>query len=127
KIVLVEPSRAQASIVRQYLEKMGIAEVRSTGSGREVLEIARRKGADVILSSMHLADMTGVQLAQAMHADARCAGVGFVLPSSESDGGDANGVLVFPGTVLLKKPFDLPRLAHALAQATGRVVEEIVG
>jgi serine/threonine-protein kinase len=127
KVVLVEPSRAQASIVRQYLQKLGVEDVRTTGSGREVLEIAGQKAVDVVVSSMHLADMTGVQLAAALHGDPRCSGVGFVLASSESDGGAASEALAFPMTVLLPKPFDLPRLARALAQATGRVVEEIVG
>jgi serine/threonine-protein kinase len=125
KVVLVEPSRAQASIVRQYLQKLGIENVRTTGSGKEALEMARQKGTDVILSSMHLADMTGVQLAEALRRDPDCGGVGFVLASSESDGGEASKALDFPLSVLLPKPFDLRGLAHALAQATGRVVEEI--
>jgi serine/threonine-protein kinase len=127
KVVLAEPSRAQASIVRQYLQKLGIDNVRATGSGREVLELARQKGSDVILSSMHLADMTGVQLARALHDDPDCSGIGFVLASSDSDGGEASKALVFPLTALLPKPFDLQRLARALAQATGRVVEEVLG
>jgi len=127
KVVLVEPSRAQASIVRKYLEELGIENVRATGSGRQALEMARQKGTDVILSSMHLADMTGVQLAQALHDDPGCSGVGLVLSSSDSDGGAASKALDATRTVLLPKPFDLRRLAQALAQATGRVVEEILG
>jgi serine/threonine protein kinase/CheY-like chemotaxis protein len=119
RLVLVEPSRTQASIVREYLQELGIENVRVTTSGREALELARHEGADVILSSMHLADMTGVQLAQALHADPGCSGVGFVLASSESVDGAASQVLDTPRTVLLPKPFDLRRLAQSLAQATG--------
>jgi serine/threonine-protein kinase len=126
KVVLVEPSRAQASIVRKYLQDLGIENVRPTGSGRQALELAKQQGADVILSSMHLADMTGVQLAQALHDDPGCSGVGFVLASSESDGGETQKALDAPLTVLLPKPFDLHRLAQSLAQATGRVGEEIL-
>jgi serine/threonine protein kinase/CheY-like chemotaxis protein len=121
RVVLVEPSRAQASIVRKYLQELGIENVRATTSGREALELARHEGTDVILSSMHLADMTGVQLAQALRDDPGCSGVGFVLASSESDGGEASKVLDAPLTVLLPKPFDLRRLAQSLAQATGQV------
>jgi CheY-like chemotaxis protein len=75
---------------------------------------------------MHLADMTGVQLAQALHDDSACSGVGFVLASSESDGGEVHKALEAPLTVLLPKPFDLRQLAQSLAQATGRAVEEIL-
>jgi CheY-like chemotaxis protein len=123
RVVLVEPSRAQATIVRKYLQELGIENVRSTSSGREALELARHEGTDVILSSMHLADMTGVQLAQALHDDPASSCVGFVLASSESDGGEASKLLDTPLTVLLPKPFDLHRLAQSLAQATGRVAD----
>jgi len=122
-VVLVEPSRAQASIVRKYLQELGIENVRVTRSGREALELAKQAVTDVILSSMHLADMTGVQLAQALHEDPGCSCVGFVLASSESDGGLASKALDAPLTVLLPKPFDLRQLAQSLAQATGRLAE----
>jgi serine/threonine protein kinase len=121
RIVLVEPSRTQASIVCKYLQELGIEHVRITNSGREALAVAKHEGTDVMLSCMHLADMTGVQLAQALHGEPGCSGVGFVLASSESDGGEASKVLNDPRTVLLPKPFDLRELAQSLAQATGRV------
>jgi CheY-like chemotaxis protein len=120
RLVLVEPSRTQASIVREFLQELGIENVRVTNSGREALDLATQGATDLILSSMHLADMTGVQLAQALRDDPGCAGVGFVLASSESGGGEASKVLDAPRTVLLPKPFDLRRLAQSLAQATGR-------
>jgi CheY-like chemotaxis protein len=121
RIVLVEPSRAQASIVRKYLQELGIAHVRTTNSGCEALAEAKHEATDVILSSMHLADMTGVQLAEALRGEPGCSSVGFVLASSGSDGGEASKVLDVPRTVLLPKPFDLRELAQSLAQATGRV------
>ena len=95
-------------------------------SGQEALELAKREGTNVVLSSMRLPDMTGVQLAQALHEDPGCSGVGFVLASSDCDSIDAGNALDAPLTVLLAKPFDLQGLAQALAQATGRVVEEIL-
>jgi len=125
QVVLVEPSRAQASIVRKYLHDLGIESVRATGSGRQALEMAKKERTDVILSSMYLADMTGVQLAQALHNDPGCSGVGLVLSSSDSDGGETSKALDAPLTVLLPKPFDLRRLAQSLAQATGRLAEQV--
>ena len=107
--------------MRKYLQELGVENVRVTSSGSEALELGKQKGTDVILSSMHLADMTGVQLVQALHDDPACDRVGFVLASSESDGGDAIKALDAPLTVLLPKPFTVRGLAQALAQATGRV------
>src|SRR5262249_2018111 len=63
-VVLVEPSRSQAAIVRKYLLELGIASVHVTGSGQQALALAGREKAQVILSAMHLADMTGVDLAR---------------------------------------------------------------
>ena len=100
-VVLVEPSRFQARIVHKYLLELRIENVLTTRSGREALELAKREGTNVVLSSMHLADMTGVQLAQALHDDPGCSGVGFVLASSDSDSVEASKALDAPLTVLL--------------------------
>jgi serine/threonine-protein kinase len=119
-VVLAEPSRAQTSIVRKYLAQLGIEKVHAAGSGREALELSKRHGAHVVLSAMHLSDMTGTELAHSLHADPDCQAVGFVLASSESDGGDAFKAPDIPRSALLPKPFDLRQLARSLAQATGR-------
>jgi CheY-like chemotaxis protein len=110
--VLVEPSRTQANIIARYLEQMGISTVHITKSGREALEIARREKANFIVSSMHLSDMTGVQLAQAMLADASCNNMLFVLATSASETDEAHQI-VGPRVSLLPKPFDLHRLETA--------------
>jgi serine/threonine protein kinase len=126
-VVLVEPSNFQAKITQRFLRALHIETILTTGSGRHALELARREGTSLVFSSMHLEDMTGLQLAQALHDDPRYSGVGFVLASTESDSLATCKVFDAPLTLLLPKPFDLQRLAQALAQATGRVVEEIVG
>jgi serine/threonine protein kinase len=116
-VVLAEPSRTQAAIVRKYLRELGIDQVHSTGSGAEALALTEQHQAHVLLSALHLADITGVQLVQALRADARFADVGFVLASSESHSDEALAVLATPRTVVLPKPFDLRQLAGALTEA----------
>ena len=118
-IVMVEPSRTQAAIVRKYLQDLAVEQIHSTGSGAEALALAKKGKADVLLSALHLTDMTGVQLAQALRAEPECSRVGFVLASSESHSGDALAVLAAPRTVLLPKPFDQRQLTRALAAAAG--------
>jgi hypothetical protein len=73
---------------------------------------------------MHLADMTGAELAQTLRNDPDCAGVGFVLASSESEGIRSSEREIGPRMALLPKPFDLGELADSLAHVTGRVAEE---
>src|SRR5262249_49377178 len=83
-VVLAEPSRTQAGIIRRYLLQLGAA-INVTDSGREALELVKSDGAAALVCSMHLKDMTGIQLAQALLADAACSRVGFVLATSETD------------------------------------------
>jgi two-component system chemotaxis response regulator CheY len=115
----VEPSRSQAVIIRGYLQKLGFQNVTTAPSGEKALEIARSTPLRVVISAMHLADMTGVQLAQKLRAERLLAPIGFILITSQSDVREAN----LPGegddVVRLSKPFDQDRLAQALVAATG--------
>ncbi|HEY2159625.1 MAG TPA: response regulator, partial [Isosphaeraceae bacterium] len=125
-VVMVEPSRSQAGIMRRYFLDLGIERVSRAASGSQALGLVRREGADVLFSAMHLADMTGADLARSLRADPGCAGVGFVLASSESDGERSGEYHSGPGMALLHKPFDLRALAHSLALATWRGADEIL-
>ena len=112
--VVVEPSRTQAGIIRRYLQQLGAVAVHATGSGREALELAKRERAGVIVSSMHLTDMTGVQLARTLLADAECAGIGFILATSEADTQESGAVPDSPRVTRMLKPFDPQRLAQSI-------------
>lgn len=117
-VVLIEPSRLQARIVQAYLRELGIGKVSCTSSGAEALAMVKAEGAHVLLSAMHLADMTGADLARALHSDPGCAGVGLVLASGDSEEGRSKLDHLGPPTIHLRKPFDLRDLAQSLASAT---------
>jgi serine/threonine protein kinase len=118
-VLLVEPSRSQAVIIRGYLQKLGFQNVPTTPSGQKALEIARDDPPRVVLSAMHLADMTGVQLVQKMRGEELLSTTGFVLITSQGETQEANALSQAGGVVRLHKPFDLCQLAEALAAATG--------
>jgi CheY-like chemotaxis protein len=118
-VVVAEPSRMQLGIIRIYLQKLGVAAPQATSSGREAIELVKRLRADVLISALHLSDMTGAQLVAALRADPDCAGVGFVLATSATDGDRTDGVPHDPRTVVMPKPFDLDRLARAIASVVG--------
>ncbi|CAN5125523.1 hypothetical protein BH11PLA2_BH11PLA2_14250 [soil metagenome] len=118
-VVLVEPSRAQAGIIRRYLEQLGMVTVHLAKSGHEALELARREQQAIIISALHLSDMTGVQLAQAMLADPACQKIKFVLATSTSETDASALQLVGPRVSLMPKPFDADRLKHAIESVAG--------
>jgi serine/threonine protein kinase len=117
--LLVEPSRSQAVIIRGYLQKLGFPDIVTAPSGEKALDIARNSPPQVVISAMHLPDMTGVQLAQKMRAEKPLSATGFVLITSQEDAKDANLLSQAGHAVRLPKPFDLDHLASALGAATG--------
>jgi serine/threonine protein kinase/DNA-binding NarL/FixJ family response regulator len=118
-VLLVEPSRTQAFIIRKYLQELGFQDVLTAPSGEKALAIARGGPLAAVISAMHLADMTGVQLAEKMREPGPLAAVGFVLITSEADAEAANRVSQAGHAVQLPKPFDRDGLARALAAAVG--------
>jgi two-component system chemotaxis response regulator CheY len=120
-VLLVEPSRTQAVIVRKYLQELGVAEVQAGPAGAKALESIRAQRPDLVLSAMHLADITGVELARRLRADPALATVGFVLISSETDVHEASALEAIADTVLLRKPFDQAQLDQALRQAVAQL------
>jgi two-component system chemotaxis response regulator CheY len=126
RVIVVEPSGVQARIARHHLQALHIENILTARGGGEALELARREGADVVVSSMHLPDMTGVQPAQVLHDDPRFSGIGFALASSDCKDFKLSTAPDAPPIALLPKPIDTLPLAQSLAQATGRVLEEIL-
>ena len=115
-VVLAEPSRTQAAIIRKYLEELNSDNVHTATSGSEAHALVKECGAQVVISAMHLKDMTGVQLAHALHADPTCAHVGFVLTSSEGESAEIGVATRLPHVTVLAKPFDRELLAQAMAR-----------
>ncbi len=112
-VLLVEPSRTQAGIIRRYLNANDISDVITAGNGQEALNAVRSNRPDAVLCSMHLTDMTGIDLAKHVRAELKQP-VAFVLISSESESKEA-GALNKSGLVaLLHKPFTPEQLMQAL-------------
>jgi serine/threonine protein kinase/DNA-binding NarL/FixJ family response regulator len=118
KIVLIEPSRTQSRIIRQYLETAGVPQVVTVASGQEALRAMRDDRPDALVSSYHLADMTGLQLAQRVHGECQPAAPGFVLLTSEAERAEVGSLSKCGKAVVLHKPFSPDQLAAALTLVT---------
>lgn len=126
-VLLVEPSRSQAVIIRGYLQKLGYEEVLTAASGEKALEVTRGVSPGVVVSAMHLPDMTGVQLAERLRSDDALRTIGFVLITSQADAVDATALSQITKLVRLPKPFDSDQLAHALSRANDESTAPIFG
>jgi CheY-like chemotaxis protein len=114
KVLLVEPSRTQSAIIRKYLQGQSVQQVATVATGQEALEAMRRERPGVVLSALHLADMTGLQLAEQIHREFQPAAPRFVLISSEADSAEAGSLSKCGNAVLLKKPFTPEQLVDAI-------------
>jgi two-component system chemotaxis response regulator CheY len=118
-VLLAEPSKFQANIIQEYLRQIGINDVYTFRSGQEVMDALAELPADLILTTMQLADMTGVELAQRVRQELPWMRVAIVLMTS-SEVGSENMAAVERLVIsqLLIKPFDQSQLAAALENAS---------
>ncbi len=119
-VLLVEPSRTQASIVRKYLQSQNIHQVAIAPTGQDALNSVRGEAPTVILCSMYLPDMTGVQLAQRIHDEFPSDAPKFVLISSESENAEVVSMTQAGQAFILEKPFTPEKLVEALSVVTGQ-------
>jgi CheY-like chemotaxis protein len=116
-VLLAEPSNAQALLIHEYLESHGVPQVRRCRTGRETLQSWAELRAEVVISAMHLDDMTGLELVRRLAADVQRDCPAFVLVSSSLGASDLERQARAMGVTLLAKPFDDNQLACALHEA----------
>lgn len=83
-VLLVEPSGTQQRIIQDYLSELGAHEPNQVHTAGEALAAMRNRIPDLVISAMHLPDMTGTELIQKMRDDAATLDVAFILISSET-------------------------------------------
>lgn len=124
-VLIVEPSRVQASIMKGIVEQAGLRAVGAVMKAAEAFETivgsTRSAGAKpgAVVAALHLADFSGVELARRARERLGANAPNFVIVTSSTD--DAGGAQALPaGTVWLAKPFDAPKLQAALREAGRR-------
>jgi CheY-like chemotaxis protein len=113
--LLVEPSRAQSMIIRQYLMELGVRDVQVASGATKALEALAVSRPTFVVSALHLAEMTGAELVQNIRGDQRLASTGCILISSQSEESFADA----GAATILHKPFGLWGLYRALSAASG--------
>ncbi len=120
-VLIVEPSRVQGGIIRKYLEAKNVSVVGVFASGREALAAVQASPPSCLVSSLHLPDMTGLELAQKVRSEVP-GSPGFILISSEADAAGAS-LSQYQRALMLHKPFTSEQLIEAVSVVTGRTVE----
>ena len=114
-VYLVEPSNAQARMILAELEGLGVVHSERFADGESVLQ-AMEAGSppDLVLSAMHLPDITGTELVLKMRGSEKLKDVAFMLISSETGYRYLEPIRQAGAVALLPKPFRQEDLKRGL-------------
>lgn len=113
-ILLVEPSRAQRKIIALQFEELGIFSFTEAETGSEALDVIESDTPDLVISSLHLPDMTGRDLVLEMRSTQGTEHIPFMLISSETAFEELDPIKQAGATAVLPKPFKAEDLNRAL-------------
>jgi two-component system chemotaxis response regulator CheY len=125
-VLLVEPSRVQSKVIGGHLQTLRIQRLELAGDGKKALDLMRSVRPHLVISSMHLPDMTGTELVEAMRADAQLRDIAFILVSSETDEQLLEPIRQTHSVTVLAKPFTLEQLKQTLATVVDMFPNEFV-
>ncbi|MBU0688270.1 MAG: response regulator [Gammaproteobacteria bacterium] len=114
-VFVVEPSAVQSQFIELYLKKIGVMSTTIFRDGNSVLTAMQSNLPQVVISAMHLPDMTGGDLVGHMRANELTSGVAFILVSSETNPHYLEPVRQNGSSAILGKPFTIEQLKTALA------------
>ncbi|MDH3452434.1 MAG: response regulator [Gammaproteobacteria bacterium] len=117
EILIVEPSDTQGKIITRALQKAGVEYICQVCSGGQALEEIQLAMPDVMVSALHLPDMTASELVQQVHALPAPERVAFVLISSETRLRYLDPIRQAGAVAVLGKPFAAEELDLALDAA----------
>lgn len=114
-VFVVEPSSSQSLFLETQLKNLGIRFTTVFKDGAGALKAMHDNRPDVVISSMHLSDMTGGELVGRMRADDYTSHIAFILISSESNPHYLEQVRQSGSSAILGKPFTIEQMKKALS------------
>lgn len=121
-VLVVEPSRVQASIIKSYLQEQSLPVVGAVTNGRDAIQAVRSLRPRAVICAMHLSDINGVELARQIRSEIKVDAPGFVLVTSETDDGESTSLSKVNRVLTLRKPFTASQMVEALNLVTGASV-----
>lgn len=123
-IVLVEPSPTQHRIIMGHLANLGVQKIFWYQTGLAALEGIKTDFPDLVISAMHLPDITGVELAQKLRDDPSTVDTLFMVISSETAFRYLEPLKQAGVVAILPKPFAPNDLRNALTATLDYLVPD---
>ncbi|MCP4188533.1 MAG: response regulator [Gammaproteobacteria bacterium] len=113
-VILVEPSRSQSKIILQQFEELGIVQYKHVETGAAAQELIFDDVPDLVISSLHLEDMTGRDLVLKMRDQAATETTPFILISTATSFRELDPIKQAGASAVLPKPFSVKDLKRAV-------------
>ena len=114
-VMVIEPSQTQFHVIQDYLKDFGVTNVVHYQDAGSALTAMKANSPDLVISAMHLPDMTGCDLIHEMRNSPSLNEIVFMLVSSETDYRYLEPVRQAGAVAILPKPFEPEHLAKALS------------
>lgn len=113
-VLLVEPSSTQHRIIAGHLQQLGVPNLDWVQTAADALLRMEEVEPDLVISAMHLPDMTGTDLVQNLRLNEALQHIPFMLISSETDVRYLTPLRQAGVIAILPKPYELEQLRSAL-------------
>jgi PAS domain S-box-containing protein len=117
RVLYIEDNPASVELVARIVDQHDDIELVAVGRGEDGLELALRDPPDAVVVDLHLPDMSGATVVEALCADRRTAAIPVIVVTADVTKNHEQRVLAAGAAAYLTKPFDLGEFEVALGRA----------
>jgi len=114
RVLHIEDNLANLELIEQVLTRSGVVELLAAMSGSLGLELARQHRPHLILLDLHLPDMAGTALIDALQADPRTAEIPVVVVTADATPAQIQRLRDIGVAAYLTKPIDIRELLRVV-------------
>ncbi|MFM8799015.1 MAG: response regulator [Tagaea sp.] len=118
-VLIVDDYKTMLRIVKNLLNQIGFSNVDEAADGSEALAKAQQKEYGLIISDWNMQPMTGLQLLQAVRADAKLKHIPFIMVTAESKTENVIAAKQAGVNNYIVKPFNAAVLKGKIATVLG--------
>jgi two-component system, chemotaxis family, chemotaxis protein CheY len=118
-VLIVDDYKTMLRIVKNLLNQIGFSNVDEASDGSEALGKVKQKDYGLIISDWNMQPMTGLQLLQAVRADAKLKHIPFIMVTAESKTENVVAAKQAGVNNYIVKPFNAAVLKGKIATVLG--------
>jgi two-component system, chemotaxis family, chemotaxis protein CheY len=121
-VLIVDDSETMRALVKKSLMLSGLSlrEIREAEDGQAAIAVLREAWVDVVLADVHMPNMTGLELLEAMRADECLKDVPVIIVSSDTNPAHHEQLKRLGAKAFLRKPFRPEQLRRTLLEVLGQ-------